>query len=191
MPIQQPVSKKKSSKQSQRDLYKYKQKSPLLRHSSEITKDVNTKEIIEQTVHTQKMIKPWIITHKYSASHYLLKQLGCIFPTIPPKCASFHHQPKPDTNFGSLNNWNNPICRVRNFNTKYNNNYYNYNSTSKTRYNLTKHVSFAQLVPPIKPTKIPLPINLHNFIKNHINYATSHPREILSTITKDQIHDTL
>ena len=31
-----------------------------------------------------------------------LKQLGCTFPTIPPKCTTFHHEPKPDTDSSHL-----------------------------------------------------------------------------------------
>ena len=53
------------------------------------------------------------LTTSYLASHYLLRKLGCTFPSIPPKYKDkMEHKPEIDTRFGSCNNWDKSRLRV-------------------------------------------------------------------------------
>ena len=112
------------------------------------------------------------LSHTYLASHYLLRALGCLFPSRSPVC--YEHKPQIEDNFGNCNNWDTPRIKtnIHQFHSKL---------SHPTR---SKHVTFAtdyNFNPkPISLTNIHN-INLSNSIKNHSHYF-SNPKFTIHTI---------
>ena len=100
------------------------------------------------------------LTTSYLASHYLLRKLGYIFPSIPPKYKNkLEHIPERDTQFGTCNNWDQDRLRIP---LHQNRSESNTNKTNEKRENHTKTQN-----------------SKHNTLSNQYKYKSKHiPKQL-------------